>query len=227
MFAKSDRRMSPLPHLDLREMTTDDWEDIIDLASKMWFDQEEIPTEEARKLAATIDTHLTLKGATDGIVVIDTDSDRLVGVIAFRGPTLPAKRVQGWHEVAIAKALARGDDIGGEVAIGLHSFEGEMRRYLDLFDMKRTRDYNGAILLLLLDPAYQGQGIGREMMQRTLEWFRSQGCSWVFLDTDDTLDFAFYEHFGWKRAVEFPSTFEIFGKVYTPVEYIYEYQVSP
>jgi len=206
-------------------MTDDDWEGVIDLSRRMWFDLEEIPNAEAQRLAATIDTRLMMRQTTNGVVVIDPVSDEIVGVLMYRGSVWPPKRVQGWHEVAIAKALARGDEIGGEVARGLHNFEEEMRRYLELFEQTRIRDYDGAITLLLLDPAYQGQGIGRQMMDRALQALRSQGVGWVYLDTDDSLDYQFYDHLGWRRVVEFPSSFEIFGKVYSPTEYTYEYQL--
>jgi len=207
-----------------REMCEADWDSVADLVDRMWFvELTQIPNTEVRKLAATIDARLCLKMTTYGVVVVDEGSGRLVGVIGARGPEPLAKRVQGWHEVAIAKALDAGDAFGEEASENLRRFEQEMRAFLARARNVRTKEYDGEITLLLLDPAYQKLGIGRELMERAVAWCKSHGSTLLCLDTDDTLDFAFYEHLGWKRVVEHPASVEIFGVKYSPTEYVYEY----
>jgi GNAT superfamily N-acetyltransferase len=210
-----------------REMQDTDWDEIIELVRRQWFDAEEqIPTQEAKQLAAVIDMRILLKRTTYGILAIDEETGRIIGVTSACGPDPLPKRIQGWHEIAVSKALERADEIGGGIAAGLHALEAEMRHFMSEMHSYKPRDYDGEITLLLLDPAYQKQGIGRQMMKQAVEWTRSQGSTILFVNTDDTLDYTFYEHLGWKRVAEYPTPVEIFGKVYDPNNFIYELDIS-
>jgi len=208
-----------------REMTEADWDGVIEVARKIWFEDLGLATHEIQTLAATIDIRLILKETTHGVLAVDEGDGTIVGVIGFRGPEPLAKRVQGWHEVAIAKALDAGTSIDDETAAHFKQFEQEMRHYLSYSKEMRGDGYDSEITLLILDPDYQGQGIGRGLMERALTWLRSAGSTRLCLDTDDTLNWKFYEHMGWKRALEFPSNVEIFGKQYNQTGYIYEYRL--
>jgi len=210
-----------------REMVREDWDAIFALACAIWYsDIDEIDDDEVRLLASTIDISLVLKRSSHGIVAIDEQTGSIVGVVCVTGTEPPPKRVQGWHEVAIAKALDRGARIGeargDDTGVQLKGLDAELRRYLALTD-ELTRDgYDGEVTLLLLDAGYQGLGIGRELIDRGIEWLHAQGSRSLYLVTDDSCNYPFYDRLGWRQAHAFKADITIFGKVWETVEFIYE-----
>jgi len=210
-----------------RELVREDWDAVFELSRVIWYaDSQEIADEEVQLLASLIDISLLLKRTNYGIVAEEVGSGRIVGVVSVATSEPPPKRVQGWHEVAIARALERGEIIGAErgndTGVQLHAFEGEMRRYLTLTEARLDKRYDGEVTLLLVDTAYQGVGMGRALLEQGVAWLRAQGCTRIFLITDDSCDYRFYDHLGWTRAQEFKADLTIFGKLHETVEYIYE-----
>ena len=209
-----------------RKMRQTDWPEIVEIVRKQWADLPEIPKGLAQDLAARIDTHLCLKEARRGMVAVDTDSDAIVGVIAYRGPKPLPNRMKGWHEIEIAKALEAGDkQLDSENAAYLHAFEADMRRFAAEMRTHDPRTYDGGIMLLILDPAYHRQGIGRTLMNGAVAWCVKQGSTWLYLDTDYDLNYKFYERLGWTRVAEIPTKVNIFGKDYEEPALIYELEL--
>ncbi|MCL2025124.1 MAG: GNAT family N-acetyltransferase [Coriobacteriia bacterium] len=214
-------------NVSYRDMTEADWPAIVELGRAQWLDLPELTTREIQELAAIVDIHLCLKGASHGTVVIDEESGEVVGVIAYCGPEPPSRRVQGWHEIAIAKALERGDALGTETSVYLRQFDADVRRMFveGWAKAPRASEYDGRVALLILEPTYHGRGIGRALMEQALAWCKAQGSTFLCVDTDDTLNYRFYESLGWKRAVEFPTALDVFGATHEANTLIYEYEL--
>lgn len=78
-----------------------------------------------------------------------------------------------------------GGDLVGSVAI----------RVLDGGDMAELKR-------MYLDPAYRGQGIGRALLNRAIDWARDRGCRVIVLDTSGAMVAAkgLYESAGFVRT---------------------------
>lgn len=64
-------------------------------------------------------------------------------------------------------------------------------------------DYaQGQINLIIIEPAWQGHGLGRALIERARTELRAAGCSKFFLMTDCNSDWQFYEHLGMERIME-------------------------
>jgi len=210
-----------------REMVEEDWDGVVELVTKVWFEElEQIPSAEVKKLTATVDTHHLFPWVTFGIVAIDEIEGKIVGVVAVRGPDDLDKQRQEQHAAIVEEAIAQGRTFGSDVHEQLCAYKDEATRHWKLVYEKRPRTYDGEVVLIILDPDYQGCGIGRKLLNQGLAWCKSQGSTLVCLDTDDTCNYQFYDHLGWRRALEYPYSFEIFGVVYNSTEYIYEWEIE-
>ena len=64
-------------------------------------------------------------------------------------------------------------------------------------------DYaQGQINLVIIEPAWQGKGLGRKLIDRARRELAQAGCSKFFLMTDCNSDWQFYEHIGMTRILE-------------------------
>ncbi|MCL2806824.1 MAG: GNAT family N-acetyltransferase [Coriobacteriia bacterium] len=209
-----------------RNMTEADFDDVVELVYQVWFTElTQISSEEVKKLAAVIDTSLLFMETTHAIVAIDEDEDRIVGVVGVRGLETLATHLQQQHETRIAEALEAGKAFGSELSRNLSKLEQEFRKHWELVKEHRVAPYDGEVTLLLLDTSHHGRKIGQALLERGLAWCKSQGCSLICLDTDDSCNYQIYDHLGWKRAVEYPYKFEIFGVKYNQMEYVYEWEL--
>ena len=60
---------------------------------------------------------------------------------------------------------------------------------------------DGSIWALFVDPRFEGQGLGKELLARATAWLFSLGFSWVTLSTGThTRAAQFYTRLGWRRA---------------------------
>lgn len=60
----------------------------------------------------------------------------------------------------------------------------------------------GQINLVIIEPAWQGKGLGRTLIDRARRELAQAGCSKFFLMTDCNSDWQFYEHIGMTRILE-------------------------
>ena len=61
---------------------------------------------------------------------------------------------------------------------------------------------DGQLNLIIILPEWQGQGLGRMLIERAREEMRSLGCKKFFLMTDCNSDWQFYEHLDMMRIAE-------------------------
>jgi len=140
----------------------------------------------------------------------ERDTAALVHLInaAFRveGPFIEGDRIDG---IGLASYMAKGKFLLAEDAAGLAGCV-----YVEL---RGNRGYLG---LLGVDPARQGAGLGRKLMDAAENYFRGAGCVAVdlrVLSTRTPLP-AFYRHLGYHETGTAPIAPEVPAKV--PFHYI-------
>ncbi|MBO8415099.1 MAG: GNAT family N-acetyltransferase [Proteobacteria bacterium] len=79
-----------------------------------------------------------------------------------------------------------------------HQRYGE--NYVKLGQMVSGHENKGEIVLLFADPALQGRGLGRTLMQAAEDAFRECGVQDVFLLTDVNCNYGLYPHLGWNLS---------------------------
>ncbi len=77
--------------------------------------------------------------------------------------------------------------------------ESENDQYL-LAEASKTVDYQGRIVLFIMDPDYQGRGIGSQLFKAVNRYFEDQGVERFYLFTDTSCNYPFYDHKGLRRA---------------------------
>lgn len=202
----------------IRRMRPSDWPTVIDLVHRIWYADDNFEGRGANLEAAIVDTRLLLKDTTFGFLVLRDGA--LLGFLTGRGPKPPTLREQGWHEVAVAKALESAAQISPEAGKKIAELENYYRTYDDpVRDLIPT--FDGRLTLLLLDPVLRGEGVGRELLDLAIAKWRELGSTSVYLNTDSTMNYQFYEHTGWKLEMSYqlPPVEDIMSKNVTEMVY--------
>lgn len=59
---------------------------------------------------------------------------------------------------------------------------------------------NATVFALFVEPGFEGQGIGRALMNEAEKWLAGMGCQQIWLETDSNLQVranGFYRYTGW------------------------------
>ena len=123
--------------------------------------------------------------------------DRLVRADAARCAELESILFDGddpWPEVAFVRELAAPHNryVGARVGDALVGYAGIAR-------LGRTPPYEYEMHTVGVDPDFQGQGIGRRMMNDLLEFAGPDGVVFLEVRTDNVPAIALYESLGFER----------------------------
>jgi ribosomal-protein-alanine N-acetyltransferase len=121
----------------------------------------------------------------------------LVGSDAARCAELEAQLFDGddpWPERAFLAELAA--DHNHYVAA---RSDGAVVGYAGIARLGRRRPYEYEVHTIGVDPAYQGRGIGRELLARLLEW-AEQATVFLEVRTDNEPAIALYESEGFEKV---------------------------
>lgn len=88
------------------------------------------------------------------------------------------------------------------------------------------KDYKGEVALFALAPEYRGLGIGKKLFLRLMDYMRDEQIEDVYLYTDTSCNFGFYEHQGMKRQQQYQKVFQMKGQRETMEFYLYDVSVS-
>ena len=88
------------------------------------------------------------------------------------------------------------------------------------------KDYKGEVALFALDPESRGLGIGKKLFLRLMDYMKKEEIEDVYLYTDTSCNFGFYEHQGMKRQQQYQKVFHMKGQKETMEFYLYDISVS-
>lgn len=186
-----------------RTMTRDDYSALINMVCNAWYNDNSCDWATAHR-AAEIDFEYALARTTTAQVAVD-NGGRVVGVILGRIDSQETRPRINRHHTSTVKLMAGllASKEGRELA---HRLRESARANAKM--IKAAKDagnaYDAEIVLFMVDPDMQGNGIGSHLFNWMLDEFRKAGVKNYFLLTDTTCDFSFYDHKGLNRAQEEP-----------------------
>lgn len=120
--------------------------------------------------------------------------------------------------VMTCKGLLSGEKGGGEYK-AMHQIYREL-----LADS--GREFDGVLTLFAVSGQSQGLGVGKELLRLTTEHMRERGVSGIYLHTDTTCNYGFYDSQGFERLGERTMTMTRNGKPGPMGIYLYGYNVG-
>lgn len=69
-----------------------------------------------------------------------------------------------------------------------------------LENAKKDVAYDGRIVLFIMDPNFQGLGIGSKLFQAAIDYFEAKNVANYYLFTDSSCNYPFYDYKGMRRA---------------------------
>lgn len=87
-------------------------------------------------------------------------------------------------------------------------YKKQMKEYKKLhriyheFSKKHKNDFDGVLTLFAVDKDCQGLGVGKTLLKGLFEYLKKQNIKNIYLYTDTTCNYNFYEHRGFKRLEE-------------------------
>ncbi|MGL6173098.1 MAG: GNAT family N-acetyltransferase [Cellulosilyticaceae bacterium] len=99
------------------------------------------------------------------------------------------------------------------------------KAYKDLM-ADRAQLFDGELVLFIVNEAYRGQGIGKQLTQMFFEYMKQTDTNCIYLYTDTACNYAFYDQQGFKRIDErWIEVENLEGKEKMGV-YLYSYDLS-
>lgn len=93
--------------------------------------------------------------------------------------------------------------------------------------LKETKEnFNGVFTLFAVNENLRGLGVGKTLLSLLSEHWKENGTSYVYLFTDTTCSYGFYDSHGFKRLDEKPLTVTSKGKRMDMTIFFYGYEVK-
>lgn len=112
--------------------------------------------------------------------------------------------------------------------IFLHPSKKELSSYNDLltiydeFYEKHKEKFDGVLTLFAVNETCRGYGIGKQLLKDLMSYLEESQVKRIYLFTDSTCNYGFYEYHDFNRLEEKPITFNTSDKPKTMSVYFYE-----
>ena len=94
------------------------------------------------------------------------------------------------------------------------------------FSGKHKGEFDGVLTLFAVKENCRGLGVGTELLSRFSEYLKSKGTKRIYLYTDTTCNYGFYEHKGFERLEEQTLEMTKDGKPFQMDVFLYGYSVK-
>lgn len=93
------------------------------------------------------------------------------------------------------------------------------------FLQKHKGEFDGVLTLFAVNEKYRGYGIGKKLLDGLLTYLNSKYVTRIYLYTDTTCSYEFYEHKGFERLEEKSLTITREGKAFQMDVFFYGYSL--
>ena len=193
-----------LDDITLRSATLDDLAGIADIYNQLWCNtlRNRGDVEDAAFCARF---NIAMQLERSPIALVAETEGRVVAACCIGIFDDGAPRVNPMWEPVYRKLLATATEMAQNADPKLEgSLFGDSREKATADRFAATgNDYaQGQINLIIIEPVWQGRGLGRALIDRARAELAAAGCSKFFLMTDNQSDWQFYEHIGMTRILE-------------------------
>ncbi len=207
-------------NITYRQMRNEDFDQVVALQNATWgIDQ--ILGKNLGKEFSELYIAGTLANSTRQIVA--EHEGKVVGVVMTKYPAnftmiSPSSRDYVQREQKIMQ-MPYGNEL-------IRTFHGIHDAYASLIIKSPNRDrYDGYLSFLALNSKMRGAGIGKGLMYLAQEYLKSSGATMLFLYTDTTSNYGFYDHLGFQRSGSQKKQIEWNKKQYSLDIYLYDYDL--
>lgn len=132
-------------------------------------------------------------------------------------PHLPYAAAAGWQGLKMRR-------YSGKHRTGIQDFHRLHQIYQD-FSRKHRDEFDGVLTLFAVNEACRGLGVGKALLAGLLRYLRSQETERIYLYTDTTCNFGFYEHLGFTRLETQPLALTRDGQPFQMDVFLYGYSL--
>lgn len=160
---------------------------------------------------ATYASVCELDGKVVGVIMAKANADYKIGKhLKFMLPTV-------WQGVKMAYH-------GRRDKTGIRGFNNLHKIYHE-FSAKHKGEFDGSLTLFALNEECRGHGVGKTLLNGALSYLKMYNVSNIYLYTDTTCNYGFYEHMGFERLEEKPLKLTKNGKPFTMDVFLYGYEL--
>ena len=181
---------------NLRPIQSQDIPTIEAIMGQEWYQDILQRDKEAGQACVHFDVQSCLNASSFGLVALV--QGQVVGVILARSDRdkLNMRLLNADTTPALMTLLAKDQSIRQEL---IDDYYLEQKTYRSLEEASDLV-YQGEITLFILAPSARDQGLGRQLFQATLAYFKDQGVDYYFLHTDEDCTISFYQKAGLRQA---------------------------
>lgn len=163
-----------------------------------WFKSDYIAYPEATNAYVDLDLNNSLSNAS--MATVAEVNGQIAGVILASADSEPkyGRMLMQSTIDAAATIHAQGQEIA-DYFYDRMKVESEYDAQL-LEKAQANTDYDGRIVLFIMDPEFQGLGIGSKLFQAAKDYFEATNVQTYYLFTDSSCNYPFYDHKGMHRA---------------------------
>lgn len=182
----------------LRSAQTADYPALHALNRGAWFKSDYIAYPEATNAYVDLDLNSSLSNASMATVA-EVDG-QIAGVILASADSEPkyGRMLMQSTIDAAATIHAQGQEIA-DYFYDRMKVESEYDAQL-LEKAQANTEYDGRIVLFIMDPEFQGLGIGSKLFQAAKDYFEATNVQNYYLFTDSSCNYPFYDYKGMHRA---------------------------
>lgn len=108
----------------------------------------------------------------------------------------------------------------------LMKFYGDIDTIYEKLYSRCNKRYGGEVALFAVKKECRGLGIGKQLFERMEAYMRTEKINDIYLYTDTSCNYGFYEHQGMLRKQEEKQKAEINGKKIEIMHYLYDKKLS-
>lgn len=107
---------------------------------------------------------------------------------------------------------------------GIADYRNILEIYQD-FSRKHKGEFDGVLTLFAVNEECRGLGVGKELLSRLFDYLQKQNVGRIYLYTDTTCSYEFYEHKGFERLEEKQLTVTREEKPFRMNVFLYGYSI--
>jgi len=206
--------------MTLRDLTQNDIPEVKKLIYATWEWPKQIKTESTLDAALGLYAGQVLNQSTTAkAAVVD---GKVMGVIfcAVEGQLPVCRMLQDDGSENILALLHASESERADIAGAIATLGGTYAALLE------GREYDATVTFLAVNPEAQGLKLGKKLWDFAMDYFKAHNAKNMYLFTDTSCNYGFYEHLGLSRRNELPMEFHLGGQEVKLTSFLYDFTIK-